>query len=211
MKYFDIHSHNENQSISVTSIQNVIPGQVVPESPFSAGFHPWYASKFGIADLRIIAENKNCVAIGECGLDSLKLNVSLAEQEKLFRQQLELAQNLQLPVMLHVVRSEQLLESVISDFRNLTFIWHGFAGNIETVKRSLKFDMYFSFGQRGINKPNVWPSIPQDRLFCETDDAPVSIEDIYNELARIVKTDLQQLASTIANNTQKVFGNGLDR
>jgi TatD DNase family protein len=211
MKYFDIHSHNGNQSILVTSIQNVIPGQAVPESPFSAGFHPWYASDFGIADLKKLAENKNCVAIGECGLDSLKLNVSLPEQEKQFRVQLALAQKMNLPVILHVVRSEQLLESIFSDFRNLRYIWHGFTGNIATVKRFLKFDMYFSFGQRGINKPDVWPGIPQDRLFCETDDASVSIEVIYTALSKILKIELEQLAAIIANNTQKVFGNGLER
>ncbi len=211
MKYFDIHSHNGHQSISVTTIQNMIPGQAVPESPFSVGFHPWYATHFGMADLKKLAENKNCVAIGECGLDSVKLNVSLAEQEKLFRLQLNLARNLQLPIVLHVVRSEQLLESILADFSNLNYIWHGFAGNIETVKRFLKFDMYFSFGQRGINKPDVWPSIPPERLFCETDDAPVSIEAVYLALSKIIGTDLEQLAAILANNTQKVFRNGLDR
>jgi TatD DNase family protein len=211
MKYFDIHSHNENQSISVTTIQNVIPGQAVPESPFSVGFHPWYATLFKMSDLIRLSENENCVAIGECGLDSVKQNVLLAEQEELFRLQLNLARNLQLPVVLHVVRSEQLLESILTDFSNLTYIWHGFAGNIETVKRFLKFDMYFSFGQRGINKPNVWPSIPPERLFCETDDAPVSIEAVYLSLSKIKGTDLEQLAAILANNTQKVFRNGLDR
>jgi len=210
MHYYDIHTHHESQSPSVTGILNVIPGQPVPESFFSAGIHPWYSKGSSTADLKQYITNPYCVAVGECGLDSVKSAISFDEQKILFRAHLELPRQFSKPVVLHVVQSTNELFQLVKEFPELVYIWHGFTGNEEIVKQFLRFNMYFSFGQRGLKKPESWLSMPEGRLLCETDDSDIPIEQMYAELAAIRNESVEQLSKIIENNVFRIFGHELE-
>lgn len=210
MHYYDIHTHHELMSPSVTSILNLIPGQAVPESFFSIGIHPWYAKGSSIADLNEYVNNPFCIAIGECGLDAAKSAISFDAQKTLFRAHLELTRKYSKPVVLHVVQSTNELFHVLKDFQELVYIWHGFTGNEETFKQFLQFNMYFSCGSRGLKKPEIWRSMPEGRLLCETDDSEVSIETIYADMAAIRNESVEQLAKIIENNVIRIFGYELE-
>jgi len=211
MHYYDIHTHHVSQSPSVTGILNVIPGQSVPESCFSAGIHPWYAKDASIADLKKYITNPYCVAIGECGLDSVKSAIPMDEQITLFRTHLELAQQYSKPVVLHVVRSTNELFHLVKEFPELVYIWHGFTGSEELSSQFLQFNMYFSVGSRGLKKPENWRSVPAERLLCETDDSENSITDIYESLASVRHEQVEVLAGIIKKNVEKIFGHELER
>jgi len=210
MHYYNIHTHRESQSPSVTSILNVIPGQAVPESFFSAGIHPWYAKDALVADLHDFATSPKCLAIGECGLDSVKSSLSVDDQKLLLRAHLELATQHHRPVILHVVRSTNELFQMVKDFPDIVYIWHGFTGNEDICKQFLPFNMYFSCGQRGLKKPESWLSMPEGRLLCETDDSDIPIEQIYAELAAIRNESVEQLSKIIENNVFRIFGHELE-
>ncbi|HCB63295.1 MAG: hypothetical protein A2W93_11010 [Bacteroidetes bacterium GWF2_43_63] len=211
MHYYDIHTHNESKSPSVTGILNLIPGQAVPESFFSVGIHPWFAKDASIADLNEYVNAPFCVAIGECGLDAVKSAISFDEQKILFRAHLELAGKYSKPVVLHVVQSTNELFHVLKDFPELVYIWHGFTGNEELIKQFSQFNIYFSCGPRGLKKPEIWLSMPEGRLLCETDDSEAQIEQVYAELAAIRNESVEQLAKIIENNVIRIFGYELER
>ncbi|HPS82909.1 MAG TPA: TatD family hydrolase [Bacteroidales bacterium] len=211
MHYYDIHTHHESQSPSVTGILNVIPGQSVPESLFSAGIHPWYAKDASIADLKQYITNPYCIAVGECGLDSMKSSISFDEQKILFRAHLELARQLSKPVVLHVVRSTNELFHILKDFPELVYIWHGFTGSEETLRQFERFSMYYSCSPRGLKNPEVWLAVPAERLLCETDDSDISIAEVYESLAAGRHEGIELIADSIKRNVVKIFGHELER
>ena len=211
MHYYDIHTHQKAQSPSVIEILNVIPGQVVPESFFSAGIHPWYAKDASIADLKQFMANPNCVAIGECGIDAINSVISIDEQKALFRAHLELAQQFSKPIVLHVVRGANELFKILKEFTALVYIWHGFTGNEEMLRQFERFNMYFSCSPRGLKKPEIWRSVPAEMLLCETDDSKIPILDIYESLAAVRHEQIETLADSIWKNVEKIFGHELER
>jgi len=211
MHYYDIHTHHVSQSPSVTGILNVIPGQAVPESFFSAGIHPWYAKDASAADLKQYITDPLCVAVGECGLDAIKSSISFDEQKILFRAHLELARQYSKPVVLHIVRSTHELFQILKEFPERVYIWHGFTGSEETIRQFERFNMYFSCGPRGLKKTEIWRSVPAERLLCETDDSENSIMEIYESLAAVRHEHVETLADNIRKNVVKIFGHELER
>ncbi len=193
----------------MSEILNIIPGQAVPESYFSAGIHPWYAKSTSADDLHPMLLSENCVAIGECGLDAVKSSLTLEDQKMLFRAHLEIARKFSKPVILHVVRCTNELFGIVNDFPDLTYIWHGYNGNQETLRQFERFNMFFSFGMGGLTKPDLWRSMPDDRMLCETDDREDSIMDVYESLANIRGEHVEIFAGIVEANIKKIFGHEL--
>ena len=71
--------------------------------------------------------------------------------------------------------------------------------------------MFFSFGNRALKNENLWRTLLDDLIVCETDDSSSDITDIYSSLALIRNIDLESLALIIKNNIVKIFGNELER
>ena len=102
MNFFDFHHHDADRK---SGIYNLKFNEEIPEIFFSAGIHP-----DAVADdfeeklnwLRDISAHKNCVAIGECGLDGL-IDVDEKLQEKAFQAQIEIANSVKKPLIIHCV------------------------------------------------------------------------------------------------------------
>lgn len=103
MTYFDFHHHHFKKN---TGIYNLGVEEVVPDYLFSAGIHPHSITE-NIEEkfvwLKDITKDKNCVAIGECGLDGL-INIDDSIQEEVFERQIELANERKKPLIIHCVR-----------------------------------------------------------------------------------------------------------
>ena len=100
MPYFDVHTHTAKPN----GIVNCYPEAEIPESYFSIGIHPWYISDLN-EQLHLLeekAKHNNCLAIGECGLDSFS-EVDIKLQKIAFRQQIQLANQLKKPLIIHLV------------------------------------------------------------------------------------------------------------
>ncbi|NTV30590.1 TatD family hydrolase [candidate division WWE3 bacterium] len=134
------------------------------------------------------------VAIGEAGLDyhsELILESSVALQKELFRSQLELALEHNLPVIIHSREATPDTLEILNDFANTTLkgVWHSFTGDSVAAQQVLNTNLFI-----GINGISTYPSakllreaitqIPHDRLVLETDApflAPQSYRGQRNE------------------------------
>lgn len=153
-----------------------------PKSYLAPGLHPFYIEQHQsshLADLEHILKNEVCVAIGEIGLDTFlkqhKQPEMLQKQKDFFSAQLEMAQQLHLPVLLHIRKSHA---DVLHILKHHNFkqggIAHAFSGGIEEAKVLIK--MGFKLGVTGqITNPNakklhtVVQTVGAEHLVLETD------------------------------------------
>lgn len=188
-KYIDIHTHNPREDVL---------------SPTMAGIHPWEAEiGYELPDLT------ECDIIGETGLD-YACEVDRSRQKELFLKHLAKAQQLGKPVVLHVVRALNDTLSILSEFKDLKgVVFHGFIGSKEQAAECIKRGYYLSFGERSLRSPKtreVIATMPQNLLFCETDDnTDIAIEEIYRSVAEIRGTTPEELLRTIEDNYKNLF------
>ena len=188
-KYIDIHTHNPREDVL---------------SPTMAGIHPWQAEEGAK-----LPDFSNCDIVGETGLD-YACEVDRDRQKELFIKHLAKAQQLGKPVVLHVVRALNDTLSILSEFKGLKgVVYHGFIGSKEQAAECLKRGYYLSFGERSLRSPKtreVIAKMPQNLLFCETDDnTSVAIEEIYRSVAEIRGTTPEELLRTIEDNYKNLF------
>ena len=73
----------------------------------------------------------------------------------------------------------------------------------EVLKQLMENGMYLSYREN--NPEQTVRTMPVDRMFLETDDSPVDIEEVLHRVARTRGTDVEELRQAIRENIQKVF------
>ena len=204
--YCDIHTHCypvNQDNISVLSVD--IRQSVILESGYySVGVHPWYADATGLQLVETIAEHPNVVAIGEAGLDKLA-SVPMKLQEEIFISQIEIAEKNRKPLIIHCVKAWPELIEIRKRFTSdIHWIIHGFRGNGELARQLLRFGFYLSFG---INfHPNALRAAWEThRLYAETDDANISIEEVYLRISLQLSITEEALSREIHENILNSF------
>ena len=140
---------------------------------YSAGIHPWWtadkASTALMADhLPHLLAHPQVVAVGECGLDALQ-GTSLDEQEAVLLFQLQLAEEMHLPVTLHIVRTfDRLLHICKLRSHHTTWTVHGFRGKPALARQLLDAGLNLSYGKK--RNEASYLMTPPERRFEETDD-----------------------------------------
>ena len=163
------------------------------------GFHPHHAETIAPADVThlelSIALSPKLVAIGECGLDYHGNSSPINIQKALFRTQLEIAQRVGKPVILHVRDAHEDALEIMADFRHLKCVLHCFTGTMYEAERWIEHGAYLGF--TGIvtykNAPFVRQAakaVPEDRFLVETDSPYLSPQPVrkfkINEPAHVV-------------------------
>jgi TatD DNase family protein len=146
----------------------------------TAGIHPHHAREFHDADvpeLRRLMSAPEVGAAGECGLDYFRNFSPHADQERVFRRQLELAVEVRKPVFLHQRDAHDPFAAILRDYRpRLTGgVAHCFTGDARELDDYL--DLGLSIGitgwicdeRRGQHLRDLVRRIPLDRLMLETD------------------------------------------
>ena len=156
--------------------------QDAPQSYLAPGLHPVYIEQHQashLADLERILKTEACVAIGEIGLDTFlkqhKQADTFQKQQDFFSAQLELAQQFDKPVLLHIRKSHAETLAILKQHQfKLGGIAHAFSGGIEEAKAFIKLG--FKIGVTGqITNPNakklhaVVQAIGAEHLVLETD------------------------------------------
>ncbi|MBC8006143.1 MAG: TatD family hydrolase [Verrucomicrobia bacterium] len=215
MHYIDLHTHQIKES-SAFQLLNVFAQDLplaVDANHYSVGLHPWHLEKVNIEEcmgwMEQAMDQKNVLAIGECGLDrSVASDLSL--QEKYFSLQVALAQRHSKPLIIHCVRAFPELVKLKKELKStVPWIIHGYSGNEETTRALIKHDFYFSVGEGMLihpTKSNVLSLIPSDHLFFETDDRAISISSIYLLASKLLNTEQQTLQAIIYENFKRLFG-----
>ncbi|MFY9152404.1 MAG: TatD family hydrolase [Prolixibacteraceae bacterium] len=215
MKRINLHTHSlsEDNSIQIKNIFAQDFTAISPEYFFSVGLHPWHIGKVDVAEcllnLERASRHKNMLAVGECGLDRSE-KTGFAVQEKIFQEQITIAEKYHKPLIIHNVRASSDLIKIRKDRKSgIPWILHGYHGNLETTLDLVRHGFYFSIGEsllKNESKRGLILQIPENRLFLETDDHEISIEKIYLLAAQILKTDEERLAESIFNNFKTLFG-----
>ena len=184
----DIHTHRATEAVTIRAV----------------GVHPWHAADCSLPSAEAI---EAADAVGEIGLDKA-CGVDFEMQRALFVKQLELAERFEKPVVLHCVRAFEEVMTLLERHTLRAVIFHGFIGSREQASRAVKKGYYLSFGARteGSNKTiEALRETPLERLFVETDEAETTIEAMYQTIARLRGTEVEELEEATAENYKRIF------
>lgn len=200
-QYFDIHAHRPSMDPVVTSVVSVDIRQpaTMESGYYSVGIHPWYVDTAGLSVVKTMAGHPNVVAIGETGLDKLAA-VPLKLQEELFIAQIEIAENIRKPLIIHCVKAWPELIAVRRRFTSgIPRIIHGFRGNGELARQLLQFGFFLSFGLN-FHPDALRAAWETHRLYAETDSATVCIKEVYRRIAAQLSITEETLSHGIDEN-----------
>ncbi|MFM2486010.1 TatD family hydrolase [Celerinatantimonas yamalensis] len=201
----------------------------------TAGCHPHQASTFQTGDRQRIAQlcaHRKVVAVGECGLDYNRNYSDPSVQRDVFAQQLDIAIELQKPVLLHERDAEDDFMDILAPrLAELpAAVLHCFTGSAGSLTRYLDAGLYIGITgwicdeRRGLGLRKLVPQIPASRLFLETDapyllprdlpqkpknrrNEPGYLPHIYQTVATLRGEPLEPLIAQIQTNFQQVFLN----
>lgn len=141
------------------------------------GLHPYWLNshnKNDIEQLNTYIETNRPVALGECGLDFRPQQADKKTQLSFFEAQLNIAENHQLPVVIHSVKATETVILSINKFKNLTGMIHSFSGSTEQAKQLIDLNFFISISGSvtydGAKKiKSTVKEIPLTSLLLETD------------------------------------------
>ena len=200
------------------------PGSVFP----CLGLHPTSVGKEWEKEMAAIEGylSRKIYAIGEIGMDCYWSKEFIREQQEVLRIQLELADKLDLPVIIHSRESTELIINVLKECRhlNLKGVFHAYSGSIETFRELQKLgDWYIGIGgvltYRKASIAETVREIPLERILLETDSpylTPVPFRGKRNEssyiphiaarLSELTGKSMEEVAQTTTSNAEKLFG-----
>ena len=200
---FDTHAHYDDESFDADrdAVLTALPEQGVglilnpgcdvessrravryaaayPHVYAAVGIHPENCGGCTAGDLdaiRALAQQPKTVAIGEIGLDYYWAeNPPRDFQQQVLRQQLALARELALPVIIHDREAHADTLAIVREFSGVTGVFHCFSGSPEMARELLKMGWYLGFDgpvtyKNARRAPEVAAVTPLDRMLIETD------------------------------------------
>lgn len=254
MKIFDAHTHlndvpfhcheqdyvdNANE-LAVVKIANVGSNRDFNERAIKlseqftnmyaiVGFHPDDSKLYNESERAILAEQlqqDKVVAVGEIGLDYHWDASPRAIQREAFRDQLELAHELKLPVNVHTRDAMSDTYDILKDsnVRDFGGVIHNFNGDPEWLQKFLDLGLYVSFS--GVvtfkNAKEVHESarlVPLDRVLVETDapyltpmpyrgkqNEPAYTRYVVEKIAALKELPIEEVAAATYQNTMELYG-----
>lgn len=161
-----------------TSRKAVVYANSYPFMYAAVGFHPSDAADYddaAEAELRRLAADPRVKAIGEIGLDYYWEDYPSREvQNVVLRRQMKLAQELNLPVILHDREAHGDCLAAVKEFPGLKGVYHCYSGSLEDAKELIKLGWNLSFTgsityKNNKKAPDILKWIPTDRFMIETD------------------------------------------
>ena len=211
---------------------SLLAANMAKEEPllyFAAGVHPSNLADLAQGDYERIAgllSSPKGVAVGEIGLDYHYGGADKEAQKRAFCEQLELADALSLPVVIHSRDAAEDTLRILKDNRGkLVYggVMHCFSGSPETAKEYLKLGLYISFAgpvtfRNARRLDEVAKEVPADRILAETDspylapepyrgtmNTPKNVAKIYEKLAQLRGVPTEELAAQIRKNAHTLF------
>ena len=194
----------------------------------TVGYHP---SEVDVCDSssidflkNVIMENKKIVGIGEIGLDYHygSDDVLVDKQKNLFRKQMQLAQDLNLPVVIHSRDATLDTINILKEFPKVHGVIHCFSGSVETAKEYIA--MGYKIGIGGVvtfknsKLSNVVSAIGISNILLETDSPYLTPEPyrglknsskyipiIASFISRVLSISLEDVSKITLKNTYEVF------
>jgi len=253
MRLFDTHCHLDFDCFSIefeqhlhTARQQAVERMVLPAiGPsnwtkiitlaqqhsglyYGLGMHPLFlnkASERHFTELRLLLERQDdlCVAVGECGLDAM-IEVDMDLQERIFVQQVDIATEFKLPLILHSRKTHNRLLQLLKQKQfKYGGILHGFSGSYQQAMQFIECGFYIGVGgvityPRANKTRQAIAQLPVESLVLETDapDMPLNghqgkanhpkmIGQILACLASLKGLPEQTIAEIVWKNSNFVF------
>lgn len=201
--------------------------EAFPQVRAAVGRHPNSATGFDdedLAELRALAAHPACAAVGETGLDLYREGASLADQQRAFRAQIELAREVAKPLVIHTRSAEEdTLATLFEHAEGVRVILHCFSMP-DRLEECLQGGWWISFAGN-VTYPSAGDlaaaaqRVPDDRLLVETDApylSPQAVRKQRNQPAHVVHTArfiaerrgvaYEELEATVERNAAALFG-----
>lgn len=181
----------------------------------------WNYEEFDVLEeLEFIKKNKNkIIAIGEIGLDDHHFKGTLEVQEKLFRKQLELAEKIKKPVIIHSRDAESKVIEILKDYK-LKVVMHSFgSSDKKLIKRAVDYGYYFSIPVSVVRNKgfqDLVSEISMSRILTETDspylglkhgerNEPCNVQYSIKKIAEIKDLTVEEMQNIVYGNYKRVF------
>ncbi len=195
----------------------------------SVGYHPHNADVCDPGDLDKLAEitsEAQVVAWGEIGLDFYRGYSSPDKQLKIFQRQLEIADALRLPVIIHDREAHSDILAILKKMGKgeRKGVIHCFSGDIDLAMALIELGYYISIPgtvtyKKASHVIEVASSIPLEFLLVETDapflapvpkrgkrNEPLFVTFTAQEIARLRNIDFEEIATITSDNAKALFG-----
>lgn len=193
----------------------------------SVGIHPHEAKTWTDKSKEEIinySKEEKVVAIGETGLDYY-YNLSPKETQLfVFREQVKIAKEVNLPLIIHTRDAFDETFEILKDENPKKGVFHCFTGDVKAAKEALEIGFYISFSGI-ITFKNATPikeaakETPLDKILIETDspflapiphrgkrNEPKYVKHVAEEIARIKEISVEEVANITTRNAKKLFG-----
>ena len=207
--------------------------QLIPGLVYTLGIHPLYTNQAKEGDISILEKeitqslsDPRFVGIGEIGLDYFVEGLDPHKQEHFFNAQLDLAQQFQLPVILHVRRSQDAILKALRRRKISGGIAHAFNGSFQQAEQFIELGFKLGFGgaatyERALQIRRLLTELPIDSIVTETDapdippawlreegiafNEPAFLPRIARELALIRGVSETNFAAVVWRNAMQVL------
>ncbi len=191
------------------------------------GLHPMFMHRHRDGDLTALSqwlETHRPVAIGEIGLDFHQEGHDAQGQREYFRQQLNLAREFDLPVILHARAALDEVTTTLRRIGGLRGVVHSFSGSQEQAEQLWKLGFHLGIGgpityERAQRLRRIVSNMPLEYLLLESDapdqpgashrgerNEPSYLTDALDCIARLRNSDPDELAMATTANVQRLFG-----
>ncbi len=204
--------------------------ELIQRYPFiygAIGIHPEGVDGYDadtLDTIRKLQENEKILAVGEIGLDYYWVKDNWDIQQKVLRDQLELALEIGKPVVIHDRDATNDIIGILGEYEGLRGEMHCFVGDIDEARFILDRGMYLGYG--GIltfknpgNMEETFRYAPLDRILLETDSpylAPVPMRGKRNRpdyvyhtarrMAEIKGMEVEEMISVLNRNARTLYG-----
>lgn len=217
-----------NPSSDMETSRRVVELSNKYENIFAAvGIHPHDAEGFkeeDLVELRELSKDERVVAIGEIGLDYYYDNSPREIQKEVFRKQLQLAYELDLPVIIHTRDAMGDTYDILKEFEGrVRGVMHCYTGSIEMAEKFMKLGFYISIAgpvtfKNAVNVREMAKQIPLERLLIETDSPylapvpnrgkrndPTNVRYVADMLANLKEIQIDKIIEHSRENTVELF------
>lgn len=190
------------------------------------GLHPMYLADHRpehLDALRAWIERERPVAVGECGLDFFVDGLDAETQRFYFRNQLELARDFDLPVILHARRALDEVIAALRGIGNARGVVHSFSGSEEQARQLWKLGFCIGLGGpvtygRARRLRGIAATMPLEFLLLETDspdqpllghqgrrNEPALLREVCECIAALRGVAGEEIASATTRNAERLF------
>lgn len=194
---------------------------------YCLGIHPWFVGEHADSALEQLESQlgqagSKCVALGECGLD--RLRGDLDRQMPWFEAQVDLARDLDLPLVIHSVRTHDEVVAVLRRKRpRAPVLVHGFSGSYEQGRALVDLGCFLGIGgvithERARKTRAAVARLPAEQLVLETDapdmppagvakgdNEPANLRQVLTVLADLLGKDEAMLSAVLRRNACRLY------